>query len=385
MGCYSPRSCCSWPLALALEAFLNGSSRAATVLGRSMPLPSIKSAPAPNDEVGFPALQELFPVRLSARSNEVRRRVYISVALGLAIVALAVSVYRSDPAYRGKSLSDWIVAMNTAREAEDRQEARAAVHHLGSNSIPVLLDWLQRKERPSLKGRFWQAKSGTISWLESHRLISPKPHSVEMDWKAYYRALAMAAFEELGPDGKEAIPTLIQWLGRKASTTNEMDETAGAAYLVLGKLGPASIPALTAALSNQDVQVWALSAGALANIGPDARAAIPALRPRLRDTNHITRVTAADVIGKLGGDPQEFIPVLIESVREPDDADMLGYKLDVLLHYKDHATNALPILLDRLRGIPDPGSLADRNMRLELLYAIRQLDSAAIQARKVVH
>jgi HEAT repeats len=325
------------------------------------------------------------PVKhMADQSNEVRRRVYIGVALGLAIAALAVSVYRSEPAYQGKSLSDWIGAMNRAHTAEDRRAARAAVHQLASNSIPVLLNWLQRKERPSLKERFWEAKSGAFGWLESHRLISPKPHMVLMDWKASYRALAMDAFEELGPDGKEAIPTLIQWLGRKASTTNELDETAGAAYLVLGKLGPASIPALTTALSNQDVQAWALSAGALADIGPHARTAIPALRPRLRDTNHMTRVAAADVIGKLGGDPQEFIPVLIESVREPDDADMLGYKLDVLLRYKDYATNALPVLLDRLRSIPEPGSMADRNMRQELLHAIRQLDSAAIQAREVV-
>jgi hypothetical protein len=304
----------------------------------------------------------------------VRKRVYIGVALGLAIAAVAVSVYRSEPAYQGKSLSDWIVAMKTAHAAEDRQAARAAVHHLASNSIPVLLDWLQREERPSLQGRFWQARYGAIGWLESHRLISPKSHMFVMDWKSDYRALAMDALEELGPDGKKAIPTLIQWLGRKASTTNDLDETAGAAYLVLGKMGPASIPALTAALSSRDDQVWALSAGALACIGPSARAAIPVLRPRLRDANHLTRVGAADVIGKLGGDPQEFVPVLIQGVREPDDAGMLSYKLDVLLRYKDYASNALPVLLDRLRSIPESGSLSDRSMRQDLLNAIRQLD-----------
>jgi hypothetical protein len=306
----------------------------------------------------------------------VQRRVYIGVALGLAIVVLAISVYRSEPAYQGKSLSDWIVAMSEAHEAADRQEARAAVHHLASNSIPVLLDWFQRKERPCLKERFWEAKSHAFAWLESHRLISPTSHMVVMDWKPSYRALAMRAFEELGPDGKEAVPTLIQWLGRKASTTNELDETAGAACLTLGKMGPASISALTAALSNRDDQVWVLSGAALASIGPSARAAIPALRPRLRDANRLTRVTAADFIGKLGGDPQEFVPVLIQSVREPDDADMLSYKLDVLLRYKDYAPNALPVLRDRLQSFPDSGSLTERFMRQELLGAIRQLDPA---------
>ena len=70
--------------------------------------------------------------------NQVRKRVYISVALGLAVAALAVPVYPSEPAYQGKSLSDWIVAMNTAHEPEDKQEARGTVLHLASNSTPPL-------------------------------------------------------------------------------------------------------------------------------------------------------------------------------------------------------------------------------------------------------
>jgi hypothetical protein len=283
----------------------------------------------------------------------------------------------ANPLSKADPLSDWIVAMNTAHEPEDKQEARAAVRHLASNSVPLLLDWLQRKDQPSLKGRYWQAKSGAIAWLEGHRLLTPKPHMMEMDWKAYHRALAQRAFEELGPDGKEAIPTLIQWLGRKASTTNELDETAGAAYCVLSKLAPASIPALVTALSNTDNQAWALAAGALANIGPDARAAIPVLRPRLHDADHMLRVGAADVFGRLGGDPQEFMPVLIQSLREPD-ADMFGYKLDVLLHYKGQAKSAVPTLLDLLRAIPDSGSLTNQAMRQDLLNIIRQIDPAAV-------
>ena len=166
-----------------------------------------------------------------------RKEAYITLALALVAGALAVSNYRSEPAYEGKSLSDWIIAMRRAPEAEDRQEARRAAHHLASNSIPILLTWLQREDSSSLQGRFWHAKAVAFGWLEAHRVITPKPRMVPMDWKGSYRSLAESAFEELGPDGKQAIPTLICWLGRKAGSTNELDHTAGAAFVALGVIG----------------------------------------------------------------------------------------------------------------------------------------------------
>ena len=256
--------------------------------------------------------------------------------------------------------------------SKDNQKARAAVHRLGTNSIPLLLEWLQRPDRPSLKGRFWQAKHAVIGWLEGHRWMKPRSWSREIDWKGSYRPLALAAFRELGPDGKEAIPTLIQFLGRRASTTNEFSEVAGAAYVVLPWMSPASIPPLIEALSSSDDQVAALAAGALAEIGPDAKAAIPVLQKRLNDMNPMMRVGVADVIGKLGADPREFMPIVIEALREPD-LENLDYKLGILLRYKEHAKAAVPILIERLRNTPDSGSLPNRIARDQLKGALRQL------------
>jgi hypothetical protein len=258
------------------------------------------------------------------------------------------------------------------REHPGDQEAHAAVHHLGTNSIPLLLEWLQRPDRPSFKGRVWQAEHAVIAWLEGNRWMKPRSWQWEMDWRESYRGLAHGAFEELGADGKEAIPTLIQWLGRKARTTNELDMAAGAAYLVLSRMAPASIPPLIEALSSPDDQVYALAAGALANIGPSANAAIPVLRQRLKATNPMMRVGAADVIGKLGGDPREFMPIVVEALKDPD-LEYLDYKVDVLLRYKEHATGAIPILQEQLRNTPDSGSVQNKIAHELLKNTLRQL------------
>jgi HEAT repeats len=309
----------------------------------------------------------------------VRRRVYIFLAAVVLGVAALLTLHRSEPSYEGKSLSGWIIEMRDGREQE---KARAVVHQLGTNSIPLLLEWLERPDRPSLRERFWQAKHGVIGYLEGHRWMKPREWTWEMDWRGSYRSLAQGAFEEMGPDGREAIPTLIQWLGRKARTTNELDVVAGAAYLVLGHMAPASILPLIDAISTPDDQVYALAAGALANIGPEAKAAIPVLRQRLNHKNPLIRVGAADVIGKIGGDPEEFMPVIVQTLREPD-LENLDYVLDILLRYKDHAKGAVPILLELLHSIPESGNLTQRMARDQLKGALGQLAPDAIGAGRV--
>ena len=297
------------------------------------------------------------------------------LVLGLTGLTSWLVLHQSEPVYQGKTLSDWVLAMHKGK-APERERARVAVHHLGSNSIPVLLKWLQQPDRPSLRSRFSQAKLGAIHWLEGHRLLTPRPWSFEMDWKGSYRSLAIEAFSELGPEAKAAIPELIQSLGDRAGTPTEPSDRAGFAYVVLRKLAPACIPGLIEALSSPDAQVWALAAGVLADIGPEANAAIPALRPRLADPDPLMRLEAADALGKLGGDPGEFMPVVVATLREPN-LESLDEKLEVLLRYKDHAQPAVPLLRELLAKLQDTGGAASRDARYMLTNALGQLSPKA--------
>lgn len=309
------------------------------------------------------------------RKGRVRWMVRCILMCGAVSAVVVISLYRREPCYEGKALSDWIIEM---RKGPPHERARAVVHQLGTNSIPLLLEWLKRPDGPSLKGRYWQAKEGVIGYLERHRWMKPRSWTLEMDWKSSYRALAQGAFEEMGPDGKEAIPTLVQWLGRKAPDTNVLDELAGAAYCVLGRMGPASIPPLIEALSSRDDQVYALAAGALGNIGPDAKAAIPALRRRLSEKDPMMRAGAADVIGKLGGDPDEVVRIVVGTLREVE-LENLSYVLEVLLRYKKHAQSAVPVLQELLKSIPDSTKLSERMARDQVKAALRTLDTAVLE------
>jgi HEAT repeat protein len=263
-------------------------------------------------------------------------------------MVLLLSLYRAEPYYEGKSLSDWIIAMGFR---EGKEKEHQVVHYLGTNSIPLLLEWLQRPDKPSLVGRFENTQHRVIYWLESHNLMKPRTWGSKMDWKGSYRSLALRGFAELGQDGSPAIPALIKLLATKPDTTNEIGETAGAASLALAKMAPASISPLIEAASSADDQIYGLAAMALGNIGPDAKAAIPTIEKRFRDPRPDVRVGAAYVIDGLGGEPSEFMPVVIEALRDPN-LRMLDYKLQLIFKYKEHAKGAVPILRDILRNIP---------------------------------
>jgi len=302
----------------------------------------------------------------------VRRRHVIALLVILGVVAIGLAIVPrgpSEPGYRGRTLSDWIVV---TRVHPDDDEAWMAVRQLAANSIPLLLDWIKREDRPTARARIAEAKDRAIAFLERHRVIKPRPHSMFMDWKASYRFLAQAALEELGPEAKAAIPALIQMLGTKGPTTNDFSPVAGTAFLLLPKMAPKSIPPLIGALSSNDLQVYALAAGALGEIGPQASVAIPVIQRRLADTNVMVRVGAARVLGQLGADPTVFMPTVVESLRDPD-FTFLDYKLEILLKYKDHARAALPILMNIQMNAANLGSPTNQYVRQQVTGALLQL------------
>jgi HEAT repeat protein len=304
----------------------------------------------------------------------VRRRHIIALFWITGVVGIGLAILLrgpSEPAYRGRTLSDWIV---TTRVHPDDDDARMAVRHLASNSIPLLLDWIKREDRPTVRARIAQAKDRAFAFLEGHRVIRPRSHSGFMDWKGSYRSLARTALSDLGPEAKSAVPALIQMLGTKGPTTNDFSPIAGTAYLLLPKMAPASIPPLIDALSSSDLQVYALAAGVLGEIGPQASVAIPVIHKRLADTNVMIRVGAAEILGKLGADPTVFMPTVVESLLDPD-YTFLDYKLEVLLKYKDHARAALPILMNIQTNAASLGSPTNQYVRQQATGALLQLQS----------
>ncbi len=297
-------------------------------------------------------------------------------AFFMAVVAVLLTClfFREDePRYEGKSLSDWVVAM---RDGPDREGARKVVHRMGTNAWPLFLEWLQREDRPTLKGRLKGLRPGVEGWLVSHKWIKPRPISSSFDAKGSYRALGTLALEELGPEGKAAIPGLICLLGYRGSKPDEVSAAAGAAFMILPMMAPDSVGPLIQALSSTNAQVQAFAAGALGNIGTNANAAIPFMERRLHSTNCWTRISTCDAFEKIGGDPRVFVPVVIANLREGS-FDNLNFQIEFLVRNKTHAKSAVPLLVALLTNTPDSGGSTNDAIRVEVSRALREIDPEA--------
>jgi len=189
--------------------------------------------------------------------------------------------------------------------------------------------------------------------------------------------MAQWALPELGPAERRAvIPKLIELLGDNKHQPDQISETAEASYLVLSKMAPESIGALTDALSSKNIIVWALAAAALGEIGPGAKSALPVLQKRLSDKDPNIRVSSAAIIGKIGGEPDEFVPVVIQCLPVIN-WETVGYALDLLVRYKDYAKDAIPVLEKILNNTPDSSNPTNRTVRTEVIAALRQIDPEA--------
>lgn len=268
--------------------------------------------------------------------------------------------------------------MNATKAAPEKAKARAVVRQLGHNSIPLLLRWLQQEDRPSLTGRFEDLRHGVFFWLVRQRYIANRSITSLRDFNPSHGAMAMWALPELDHEAKtNVIPALIRMLGDKNHKPDGISCAAGRAYTVLSKMAPESTAPLIKALSSQDVQVRAMAAGALGEIGTDAKAAIPILETRLKDKDPIIRVSTARAIGKTGGDPKVFLPIVIQSLPEIDWLYM-DYSLDILVRYKEHARAAVPVLLGMLNNTPDSTNPTNTIVRNQLMNALRQIDPEAL-------
>jgi hypothetical protein len=308
------------------------------------------------------------------------RKRQVSVVILLAVLALIeVGFYYFDhrePSFEGKSLSEWVLIVHDERPNPEKENARSVVRQLASRSIPMLLRWLREPDKPSLEERISDMKSRIFGWLQTLHIM--KMHIMTgYSTRPGHRIIAVLALADLDVEGRRAvIPKLIRMLGDKNHKPDEFSEAAGAAYMALVRMAPESIDPLIGALSNQDFQVWALSAAALGNIGPDAKRAIPVLEKRLNDKDPRIRISTQGIIARVGGDPNKFVPILIHSLEEakPDDLD---YLLDTLSRYKEHGKPAVPILLTILSNTPDSTNPTNGMIRGEVIDALRQIDPEA--------
>ncbi len=80
------------------------------------------------------------------------------------------------------------------------------------------------------------------------------------------------------------------------------------------------VPALIAALNDENSYVRWNAAVALGHLGPDAREAVPALIAALKDTDQSVQYDAAIALGWIGPDAREAVPALIVALKDKNES-----------------------------------------------------------------
>jgi HEAT repeat protein len=111
------------------------------------------------------------------------------------------------------------------------------------------------------------------------------------------------------------IPALIAALKDQNSTVRRW------CILALGEIGPeaeAAVPALTEALLDKTIRVRQGAAAALGRIGPKAKSAVPALILALKDRDVSVRWAAASGLAGIGPDAKAALPALRDASESED-------------------------------------------------------------------
>lgn len=163
--------------------------------------------------------------------GRMRRRWWVIIALLCAVsVMLALVLTERGPTYQGRSLDSWLRDFEGGLPGPS-WEAAEAVRHMGTNAVPVLIARVSHRQRTPEPA--WHSRiSQLLSWQSLVKVRA---------WN-HDRHEALAALDALGPDAKAAVPVLERLLSEKPPDQR--------ALIVLARIGPDAIPALSRALTN---------------------------------------------------------------------------------------------------------------------------------------
>jgi len=289
------------------------------------------------------------------RSARLLRFAPFVVIAGLLLYAVA-RLPPGEPRYGGKPLYYWLLrARNERLLAAEQAKTRAAVICIGTNKLPLLLQWFREEEPPYSEPAYRKVINGLLS---RQRFIRFR---LEATYRPSRPSLAFWVFNEYPEVAETAIPQFVTMLADKE------DVTKGKSCMILGKIGKPAIPALVAALSHTNDIARALAAAALGENGTNAALACPNLEAMLNDKAIFVRLNAAIALGKLGGKPEIFVPVILRCTHEGDE-ETRWYALDSLGKFKGRAQSAVPDLTNSLAVV------TNINDRYSLLNALREID-----------
>jgi HEAT repeat protein len=268
------------------------------------------------------------------------------------------------PTYEGKTLAQWLDDLGAPDYAVSDRAADALVR-AGPDAVPSLLEArgaanlhlyrraaavLVRIGAPAAPGLVAALKDSSVSESVETILVRMGPDAVPalIDGLADENVCKGTAHVliRMGPRGTGAVPALIEVLQRRNAVPGVREEVAEA----LGRIGePAAaiVPALIAALKDDNAMVRQKAAESLGWIGAPARAATPALLVTLKDDKEKVAGAACWSLGRLGGAnvPRSLLEVLQGDRDGP--ADVAGQALWQMGRDSKEVVPALVALLSK--------------------------------------
>ena len=222
------------------------------------------------------------------------RVVFFAICIFAVLVFLVVSRTKPELTYSGRSLKSWLWELEIASFDRNDQltkcpEAVAAIQALGTNALPLLLDYLQ-----ATNGGLRDRLSFVVEGLQLDR--SPFDHADRR------QQIAASGFVALGEAATPAIPELL----RLFYQTN----TGNYAHVCLGAIGTNALPSLIAALRNDSAIVQTRAIRALRRMGTNAAAAMPLVLAIADRPGAKSRRYAISALGPMGLHPDLSLPVL---------------------------------------------------------------------------
>jgi hypothetical protein len=277
-----------------------------------------------------------------------KKRMFIGllVVIGGILAGQAVNaLLPHEPVYQGRRLSAWLEDLDPVQPKEVRARARDAIRQIGTNAVPMLMDWFRARDS-------W-LKIRLIELANKQRLVKIHFTSAPDRSRRAYRACRI-----LGPRAKPAIPGLIELLSDTRTTP-----TAGNVLVLFGAdaIGP-----LTQALTNQSINIRYSAACLLGLFRAGAVAAVPALIQSLKDADYRMRLVAALSLDEIHEAPGAVVPALITNLDDPD-AFVRRVTAEALGRFGQQAKPAVPALMKGMNDEVD-------SVRRAAADALRQID-----------
>jgi hypothetical protein len=251
-----------------------------------------------------------------------RGRIMLAAVVLVALGGFTWLVLRPrEPEYGGQSLSHWLRGYDPRVVVGNKDEVDDAIRHIGTNAIPTLLQMLRESDSP--------LKSKLISMIDRQNWM-PIYMLPSMD----KNGAASKAFIVLGPDAKDAAPSLIKIYEQKISVTSQYS-----------------------------------TAEAIGGIGPAAIDAIPALIQGLRTTNWDVRLDTAWALGRIHSEPATVLPELQKLLHDPN----LYVRMATVKALQAFGTNATPAVPELTAMLNDQ----NKHMRVAATNALNQINPEA--------